>query len=201
MAEGSWFPWLRRDNGANTASKSGRTSDSPTKFTSSTKFTSPLAWAEAVPVPFQILHSVKLSGEGRGGERVDSSFSRADAQAGDLHRVREVLGGKLQGALRDEVGLLERIEVLEANKAKLEEKLAALQEGQGGEVPCLSVQLAAGESERLALQEAEAVQRLANEEVIWPEFVVCSFAYASTYLFSNIITKRSGLCFPAWTLN
>ncbi len=87
-------------------------------------------------------------------------------QADDLGRVREVLGSKLQSALREEVTLLNRIEALEADKTELEDKVTALQEGQGEAVQRLAAQLAAGESERAAMKKAEAEQLLAHEEVI-----------------------------------
>ena len=108
-------------------------------------------------------------------------------QADDLRRAREVLGGKLKAALQDEVGLLERISILETDKSALEEKVSALQEGQGAAVQSLAAQLAAGESERAALQKAGTEQRLAHEEVILLEPSVGVFTRGEHFEFHNKI--------------
>ncbi len=79
--------------------------------------------------------------------------------------AREVLGSKLQSALHEEMGLLERVQQLEAVKSTLEAKVAALQEGQGEGVQRLSAQLTAGESERDELQKTVLQQRAENEKV------------------------------------
>ncbi len=88
-----------------------------------------------------------------------------NAQAADLRSVREALGSKLQAALREEVGLVERVQRLEADKAALEEQVSALREGQGDAVRRLSAQLESVEKERAVSQKAAADHRLAYEEV------------------------------------
>jgi predicted nuclease with TOPRIM domain len=93
-------------------------------------------------------------------------------QAEDLKKVRELLGAKLQAALRDEVTLVERTQHLEAERAALEEQVAALRDGQGEAVQRLSAQLAAGEAERSALHKSAAEQRLALEEVLAQHIVL-----------------------------
>ncbi len=80
--------------------------------------------------------------------------------------MREVLGSKLQSTLREEVVLVERVQQLEADKAALEAKALALQEGQGEAVLRLSEQLTVGEGERTELQKAAAEHRAEKEKVI-----------------------------------
>ena len=89
--------------------------------------------------------------------------------------TREALGAKLQSALHEEMGLLERVQQLEAVKTTLEAKVAALQEGQGEAVLRLSAQLTSGESERADLQKTVVQQRAENEKVCLPNIYGCFF--------------------------
>jgi hypothetical protein len=47
----------------------------------------------------------------------------------------QALGAKLQAALREEVGLVERVQGLEADRAALEEQVAAMRAGRDSEAP------------------------------------------------------------------
>ena len=82
-----------------------------------------------------------------------------------MRRVREALGMKLQAALRDEVGLVERIQGLEAEKAALEERVAVLIEGQSTTDRTVSSQLDLAERDRARDQKTADDHRLAHEEV------------------------------------
>ena len=68
---------------------------------------------------------------------------------------------------------MERMQQLEADKAALEEKVAALQAGQGEAVQRLSAQLTAGESERAELQKA-AAETIENIPMISYMTSICS---------------------------
>jgi hypothetical protein len=72
--------------------------------------------------------------------------------------------------------LLERVRQLEAYKSTLEEKVAALQEGQGEAVLRLSAQLTAGESERVDLQKTAAELR-AEKQTVFSQCILCRHQY------------------------